>query len=90
MLKDILKDSKRENYFRRKWEKARKNKEEKIGKHVGKYKKALGNNNNNVQFVVTKQGISKKKSNMYNRKVKIFNLLNFIWKEAKNVKVRFY
>lgn len=59
MLKDILKDSKRENYFRRKQEEARKNKEEKIGKHEGKSKTALGNHN--VQFAVKKQGISLKK-----------------------------
>lgn len=38
MLKGILKDSKRENYSRRKKGHARRNEEEKIGKHVSESK----------------------------------------------------
>lgn len=56
----------KDNYPRQKEGLAGRNEEEKIIKHVGKSKEVL-TNNNNVQFIVTRQ--NKKKCNMHNRKV---------------------
>lgn len=57
----------KDNYPRLKEGDAGRNEEKKIVKCVGKSKEVLTNNNNNVQFTITRQ--NKKKCNMYTRKV---------------------